>query len=189
MGNLAVKNEAWLTTFEPTGKLREAILSVATAVNIHAVQTNGDPTGNPQPPSQISALSVLSADGIFDFQIQDNSPVNRGVFYHIEGSLDPSFTNSFAIYSGPGRNFRTNLGNQTYYFRAFSQYLTSDPSPAFYFGSGALPTPVVGGGSFTGPTPQPSAGSGTSPTTGQGGKPQGFGLNQKRGNLKFPVSI
>jgi hypothetical protein len=187
VGQLAVKNIAWLKSYEPTGKLAEALQSITDAHNSLLVQVNGSVT-IPAPPSQVSALSVLSADGIFDFQIQDNSPVNRGVFYHIEGSLNPSFTLPVSIYTGPGRNFRTTLGNQTYYFRVFSQYLTSEPSAPVYFGSGPIPTAVVGGGSISGPPVQGSAGSGTGPSSGQSGTPQGFGKQPTRTNPRFPLS-
>jgi hypothetical protein len=50
------------------------------------------------------------------------------------------------------------LGNQTLFWRAYSQYIGSLPSAPITFG--APPVAVAGGGS-TGPAPLPSTGSGT----------------------------
>ena len=52
------------------------------------------------------------------------------------------------------------LGNQTLYWRAYSQYIGSNPSPPVSFGT--PPIAVAGGGS-SGPAPLPSAGSGVLP--------------------------
>jgi hypothetical protein len=65
------------------------------------------------------------------------------------------------VYSlGASRNLYIQLGNQTLYWRGFSQYIGSAASAPRTFGS--PPTAVVGGGA-TGPTPQPSTGSGALP--------------------------
>jgi hypothetical protein len=74
---------------------------------------------------------------------------------------------------GASRNLYTQLGNQTLYWRAYSQYIGSMPSAPVSFGS--PPTAVVGGGT-AGPAPLPSTGSGTLPNgLVRGGN--GFGIN------------
>jgi hypothetical protein len=178
MPNLNIRYLAEIKQRDP--QLGQALEDMVNAVGTMAEQVNSNPQGSVQAPPRVSAFNVTAVGGIFDFQIQDNAPITRGLFYHIEGSLTASFTMPILIYTGPSRNFRTSLGNQTYYFRAFSQYLTSEPSPAVYYGSAATPTPVVGGGATTGPVPQASAGSGTGRTNGQDGG-IGFGKNPLRG--------
>jgi hypothetical protein len=65
---------------------------------------------------------------------------------------------------------RLSIGNQTLYWRAYSQYLGSEPSAPVTFGTPA--TAVTGGGAAAGPQLQSSSGSGTATGT-QGGS--GFG--------------
>ena len=65
------------------------------------------------------------------------------------------------------------LGNQTLYWRAYSQYVGALPSAPVTFGS--PPTAVAGGG-VAGPAPLPSSGSGVLPNgLLRGGN--GFGVN------------
>jgi hypothetical protein len=64
-----------------------------------------------------------------------------------------------------------NIGNQTLYWRAYSQYLGSDPSEPVTFGTPA--TAVIGGGTAAGPALQASSGSGTASGS-EGGS--GFGV-------------
>ena len=143
-----------------------------------ANQSAASLTGYADPPSAISALSVTASAGVFDIQIQDNSPVNRGINYFVEYSTTPSFTAPVVIDLGASRNYRAYWGNQTLYFRAYSQYVSSAPSPTVYFGPSNNPTAVVGGGS-AGPAVQPSTGSGTAHNNGtQGGA--GFGYTGAR---------
>ena len=58
---------------------------------------------------------------------------------------------------GASRNLYLQLGNQTLYWRAYSQYIGSSPSAPVPFGG--PPIAVIGGGS-SGPPPFASAGSG-----------------------------
>lgn len=181
--NFNIRNFSDIKQGDP--KLGELLEDILVRLGNVAEQVNANPEGLGPVPSQISALNVTSAGGIFDFQIQDNSPATRGVFYHIEASLTKNFSSPVLVYTGASRNHRTNLGNQTYYFRAFSQYLTGQPSPPVYFGGTTNPTAVIGGGAVTGPVPQPSAGSGTGRTNGLDGG-VGFGHNPTRGQLLGP---
>ncbi len=117
---------------------------------------------------------MIAADGIYDVAITDNSPVHRGVFYFAESDTSQDFTAPRVHFLGSSRNLRIALGNHTLYWRAYSQYLGSIPSPPVTFGS---PPVAVTGGGLEGPTLQPSSGSGTA-TAQQGGS--GFDIVQKQ---------
>jgi hypothetical protein len=148
----------------------EALTQIVNAVNSLGRATGVDPSGTIDPPAPIGRLSVTAADGIFDLAITDNSSVHRGIFYFAESDTTPAFSQPRVHFMGSSRNLRVALGNQTLYWRAYSQYLGSDPSAPVTFGSPA--TPVTGGGAAAGPPLQPSQGSGTAPGT-EGGS--GFG--------------
>jgi hypothetical protein len=64
----------------------------------------------------------------------------------------PSFSQPYVHFLGSSRNLRIAMGNQTLYWRAYSQYLGSDPSAPVTFGSPA--TAVTGGGTAAGPALQ-----------------------------------
>lgn len=159
-------------------KLFEALHTSETAHNQLEQQTNGNLTGNPQPPPQLSALQMSAANGIFHFSIQHNADFYRGVHYHIEYAEDPNFTGGgFPIHLGPSREHRAYLGNLTLYARASASYGISAPGPWVYHG-GAQPIGVVGGGVAGPPLPTQSQGSGTGfPQQGL----QGPGQNPFRG--------
>ena len=72
-----------------------------------------------------------------------------------------------------------NLGTIALYFRAYSQYRTSQASAKVYFGAASAPTPVSAGSATIPATYlQPSTGSGTAQNTGtQGGV--GFGAGSR----------
>src|ERR1700687_5015872 len=148
----------------------EALTQIVNAVNSLGRATGVDPSGTIDPPAPIGSLSVTSADGIFDLAITDNSSVHRGIFYFAESDVTPAFAQPHVHFLGSSRNLRVALGNQTLYWRAYSQYLGSDPSEPITFGTPA--TAVTGGGTATGPALQASNGSGTASGT-EGGS--GFG--------------
>ena len=149
----------------------EALTQLVAGVNAVGRATGVDPAGSIASPSPIGNLNVIAADGIFDLAITDNSMVNRGVFYFAESDVTPAFTNPYVHFLGSSRNLRVAMGNQTLYWRAYSQYLGSDTSQPVAFGT--PPTAVVGGGTATGPALQASQGSGTASGS-EGGS--GFGL-------------
>jgi len=153
--------------------LYETLRQVVGAVNSLGRATGVDPSGSISPPDSIGALSVVAGDGIFDVAITDNSAVHRGIFYFAEFDSSPNFTAPRVQFMGSSRNLRLSLGNQTLYWRAYSQYLGSTPSAPIAFGS--PPTAVTGGGTAAGPALQPSSGSGSA-TGQQGGS--GFGVQQ-----------
>jgi hypothetical protein len=154
----------------------EALTQVVSAVNSIGRATGVDPSGEIAAPAPIGGISVVAADGIFDVAITDNSAVNRGIYYFAESDSTPGFSAPHVYFLGSSRNLRVSLGNQTLYWRGYSQYLGSQPSSAVVFGAPA--TPVVGGGA-AGPAPQASSGSGTA-SGGSGGS--GFGKTTVSGN-------
>lgn len=170
-------NEQHIRAKDPL--LAQALDSIVRQIQNVATATASSVSGFSAAPSPISSLSVTAANGIFDVQIQDNSPVNRGVQYFLEYSTTPGFQQPILVSLGPARNFRSTWGSVTLYFRAYSQYPTSAPSAPVYFGPPNNPTAVVGGGA-AGPTIQASTGSGTAPNNGQSGG-AGFGYTGSRG--------
>jgi hypothetical protein len=163
IGQLAQIKSDWPYVYEALTQIVNAVNSVGRAAGV-------DPSGTIDPPAPIGSLRVTSADGIFDLAITDNSSVHRGIFYFAESDVTPAFSQPRVHFLGSSRNLRVALGNQTLYWRAYSQYLGSDPSEPVTFGSPA--TAVTGGGTATGPQLQPSTGSGTAPGTAGG---SGFG--------------
>jgi len=148
----------------------EALTQIVNGVNAVGRATGVDPSGSIAAPSPIGGVNVAAADGIFDIAITDNSVLNRGIFYFAESDTTPAFSQPYVHFLGSSRNLRLSLGNQTLYWRAYSQYLGSDPSAPVTFGTPA--TAVTGGGTATGPQLQTSTGSGTASGS-QGGS--GFG--------------
>lgn len=180
--NLQLLHLAYHTQKDP--RLGETLSQIQKVLNNIAGQTATAPEGLQSPPAAPTSITVTAADGIFDVAIADNDPTNTQLSpdYFIEYSTTQNFLAPTVIYLGPARNWRRSLGNQTLYFRCYSQYArASQPSPTIYFGTTAAPTPVVGGGASSGPTVQPSQGSGTAPTNGQSGG-SGFGKKDVRRN-------
>jgi hypothetical protein len=169
---LTIQQLAKLKSSDPY--LYESLRQIIAAVNALGRATGVDPAGSIEPPAPIGGLSVAAADGIFDVAITDNSPVHRGIFYFVESDTTPSFAAPRVHFLGCSRNLRLALGNLTLYWRAYSQYLGSLPSPPVTYGS--PPSAVTGGGS-SGPALAPSAGSGTAKAQ-QGGSGFGRDLTQ-----------
>jgi hypothetical protein len=175
---MRVRNLSYIRTQDP--KMAETFDDIVSGVdNVAALSNVSSQGGNITQPTNVGRVSVIAADGVFDIRIFDASPVTRGINYFVEYSTTPQFTNAIPIDLGTSRCHRCFLGNQTLYWRAYSQYIGSAPSDPVYFGISFAPTAVVGGGSLVGPTPQASTGSGTASSDGtQSG--QGFGLSQTR---------
>ena len=149
----------------------EALTQIVNGVNSVGRATGVDPSGPiASADAHPAAWSVEAADGIYDVAIADNSAVNRGIFYFAESDTTPAFAQPYVHFMGSSRNLRISMGNQTLYWRAYSQYLGSEPSEPVTFGTPA--TAVTGGGTATGPALQASNGSGTA-TGSEGGS--GFG--------------
>ena len=153
IGQLAQIKSDWPYVYEALTQIVNAVNSVGRAAGV-------DPSGTIDPPAPIGSLGVTSADGIFDLAITDNSSVHRGIFYFAESDVTPAFSQPHVHFLGSSRNLRVALGNQTLYWRAYSQYVGSLASAPVTFGS---PATAVAGGGTSGPAPLPSSGSGALP--------------------------
>jgi len=166
---LTVAQLAPLKTQDPY--LYETLSKIVSAVNATSQHAGVDSLTPSPAPSPIAAVTVQAANGYFDLAITDTAPSNPGLFYFAESDTTPSFSAPRVYFLGASRNLYVQLGNQTLYWRAFSQYVGSQPSTPVTFG--APPTAITGGGA-SGPTPLPSTGSGT-PANGKNHGGNGFG--------------
>ncbi len=150
--------------------LYEALTRIVAAINQLGKSTGADPSGSVTPPPNIGSVTVTAQDGVFEIAIVDKSPITRPINYFVEYDTTANFDAPKVVPLGPTRNARMFLGNLTLYWRAYSQYVGSNPSNPVTFGT--PPTAVPGGGTLSGPAQQPSQGSGTASGE-QGGS--GFG--------------
>jgi hypothetical protein len=140
--------------------LYETLVKIVSAVNATSANAGVDPSqASPAPPA-IASLKVQASGGWFDLAITDPAVTRPGLFYFAESDVTPAFSSPRVYVLGASRNLYVQLGNQTLYWRAYSQYIGSLPSSPVTFGS--PPTALVGGGT-PGPTPLPSTGSGALP--------------------------
>jgi hypothetical protein len=146
--------------------LGETIRTIQNAINQHGITVGVDPmpASTFPPPTAPTSLEVTAQNGFFDCIITDANP-QRGVLYFLDWSTTANFAAPRTISLGPARTEYKQLGNQTLYWRAYSQYQGSNISGYTYFGTQAAPTPVVGGGS-SGPAPMASSGTGAGASTG-----------------------
>src|SRR5438552_12605361 len=153
--------------------LYETLVKIVSAVNATSANAGVDPA-NPSPaPPAIAALKVQAANGWFDLAITDPAITRPGLFYFAESDVTPAFSAPRVYFLGASRNLYVQLGNQTLYWRVYSQYIGSLPSAPVSFGA---PPIAVAGGGITGPAPQPSSGSGVFPNgVPRGGN--GFGIH------------
>jgi hypothetical protein len=153
--------------------LYETLTKIVASVNATSQRAGVDPSTPAPAPTPIASISVQASNGWFDISIADPSDSRPGLFYFAESDVTPAFSAPRVYFMGASRNLYVQLGNQTLYWRGFSQYIGSLPSTPVSFGAPA--TAVVGGGS-AGPTPQQSTGSGAlSNGLVRGGN--GFGVN------------
>src|SRR5256714_11840771 len=140
--------------------LYETLTKIVSALNATSQRSGVDPSTPSPAPSPIASISVQASNGWFDISITDPSAARPGLFYFAESDVTPAFGAPRVYFLGASRNLYVQLGNQTLYWRGFSQYIGSLPSAPVAFG--APPVAVIGGGA-SGPTPQPSRGSGALP--------------------------
>jgi hypothetical protein len=152
---LAVSQLAPLKDRDPY--LYETLVKIVAAVNSTSQRAGVDPSTPAPAPPQIASIGVQAANGWFDISISDPSNNRPGLFYFVESDTSPAFSSPRVYFLGAARNLYIQLGNQTLYWRGFSQFVGSLPSAPVTFGS--PPTAVAGGG-VSGPTPLPSQGSG-----------------------------
>src|SRR5260370_539483 len=152
---LTVAKTAPLKDRDPS--LYETLTRIVAAVNAPSQRAGVDPSLPAPAPSPIASISVQAANGWFDISIADPSDARPGLFYFAESDVTPAFSAPRVYFLGASRNLYVQLGNQTLFWRAFSQYIGSLPSSPVSFG--APPIAVAGGGA-SGPAPQASQGSG-----------------------------
>src|SRR5690349_8736907 len=140
--------------------LYETLAKIVSAVNATSVRAGVDPSTPAPAPTQVDALTVQASNGWFDISITDPSNARPGLFYFAESDTTPGFNNPRVYFMGASRNLYVQLGNQTLYWRAYSQYVGSLPSAPVAFGNPAV---AVAGGGSSGPAPLPSQGSGALP--------------------------
>src|SRR5260370_1748774 len=109
--------------------LYESLQQIVSAINLLGRATGVDPAGSIAQPDRIGGISVLTANGIFDIAITDNSAVHRGIYYFAESDTSPNFTAPRVWFMGSSRNLRVSLGNLTLYWRGYTQYIASPPPP------------------------------------------------------------
>jgi hypothetical protein len=141
--------------------LYETLTRIVSAVNSTSQRAGVDPSVPAPAPSTIVSVSVQAANGWFDISIADPSDARPGLFYFAESDVTPAFSAPRVYFLGASRNLYVQLGNQTLYWRAYSQYIGSLASTPVAFGP---PPAAVAGGGASGPAPQPSQGSGAAPS-------------------------
>lgn len=161
--------------------------SMFDAVNVALNHAGLDIKGKQQPPPPIAGLNIASGSDHVHVTINDSSQINKNVQYFVEWSAnDPTFAQPHVEHLSASRGrvlplpAKTGAGAvQKYYFRAYSQYMGSDPqTKRIYYGSAGNPTAVTLTGSST-LNLLPSQGSGTGRADGtQGGAGIGFVLNR-----------
>ena len=153
--------------------LYETLVKIVSAVNATSQRAGVDPSTPAPAPSAIASIAVQASNGWFDISVTDPSDARPGLFYFAESDVTPAFGAPRVYFMGASRNLYVQLGNQTLYWRAYSQYVGSLPSAPVTFGS---PPAAVTGGGASGPAPLPSTGSGALPNgILRGGN--GFGVN------------
>jgi hypothetical protein len=138
--------------------LYETLVKIVGAVNAASQNAGVDPSTPGQAPAAIASVQVQAANGWFDLVIADPAASRPGLFYFAESDVTPGFNAPRVYFLGSSRNLYVQLGNQTLYWRAYSQYVGSSPSTPVRFGT---PPIAVTGGGASGPTPLASGGSGT----------------------------
>src|SRR3984957_18263580 len=108
--------------------LYETLTKIVSAVN-SARQAAGGDSSTPSPaPTPIASINVHATNGWFLVLITDPSDSRPGLFYFAESDTTPSFNSPRVYFLGATRNLYVQLGNQTLYWRGFSQYIGSMPS-------------------------------------------------------------
>jgi len=153
--------------------LYETLIRIVASVNAASQRAGVDPATPAPAPSPIASIAVQASNGWFDISVTDPSDARPGLFYFAESDTTPAFGAPRVYFMGASRNLYAQLGNQTLYWRAFSQYIGSLPSAPVTFGS---PPIAVAGGGASGPAPLPSRGSGVFPN-GVPRSANGFGIH------------
>lgn len=165
-------------------------------VDVMANHLGMDMKGRVAVPPALAGLNVAAGSDHVHVTINDQSQVKKNIQYFVEWAVnDPNFSNPHVEHLGASRGRMlalpakngSGVTNQ-YYFRAYSQYLGSDPqTKQAYYGSVGAPTAVTLSGSSQ-LTPLASTGSGTaSPDGSQGGYGLGVPLQRPAPGPKRPA--
>ena len=166
--------------------LVDALDRITKGVNLLGTNVGVDPTGVSPPPPTIQSLSVkTNGTGLVHAVISDNNAIAKNLHYFVEYDTNPAFTQPHVAHLGASRSMAPivlpanddNGNQQSFYFRAYSQYQGSKPGPVVHFG-GTTPKAVNPGGTQN-LTLLASTGSGTAQATGEEGG-SGFGKVQIR---------
>src|SRR5437016_3590416 len=111
--------------------LYETLVKIVSSVNATSQRAGGDPNTPAPAPSPIASVSVQASNGWFDISIADPSDARPGLFYFAESDTTPAFGAPRVYFIGASRNLYLQLGNQTLYWRAYSQYIGSLPPRRF----------------------------------------------------------
>jgi hypothetical protein len=159
---------------------------VEDAINRLGRSAGASPVGDVAQPAPIQAVNVKVSGETAHVTITDNSALSRNIHYFLEYANEPNFLAPHVEHLGTSRGRVLSLpanddtgAPQSYYFRGYSQYPGSKPSPHVLLGPQGSPTAVQMTGT-TNMTLLPSTGSGTAAPNGQQGG-QGFGTFGKRG--------
>lgn len=167
---LKIRNLDYLRATDPAtagstygARLYEAMQDLNSAVSNHIQQTNGNATGEPQPPPAPMGIQVTARDGYIHVALNDQGPLYRGVQYWVAHADNPNFKDAVHTQASGTelRNHTEFIGNQTRYVKAYKSYPWSGPTDPVIHG-GAIPVAVQGGGNSPGPLWLPSQGTGTS---------------------------
>jgi hypothetical protein len=152
-------------------------------VDVMANHLGMDMKGRVAAPPTLAGLNVAAGSDHVHVTINDASTVKKNIHYFVEWSAnDPTFASPNVEHLGASRGRVLALpakngsgATNQYYFRAYSQYLGSDPAQKqAYFGTVGAPTAVTLTGASTLNLLQ-STGSGTASGDGSQG---GYGLGR-----------
>lgn len=161
--NLSEIRAAKEWTPDLAGRVYEAMQDFNSAITNHLQQTNGNATGEPQPPPSPMGIQVTARDGWMHVALNDQGPLYRGVQYWVAHADNPQMTDAIHTQASGTelRNHTEFIGNQTRYVQAYKSYPWSGPTTPVVHG-GIIPMAVQGGGTSPGPLYLPSQGTGTS---------------------------
>lgn len=122
--NLAYIRSAKEWTPDLAGRVYEAVQSLNLAVSNHLQQTNGNATGEPQPPPAPLGVQVTARDGYMHVAVNDQQNLYRGVQYWVAHADNPNFTNAIHTQASGTelRNHTEFIGNQTRYVQVYKSY-------------------------------------------------------------------
>lgn len=161
--------------------LSEGLRKIQEGVNGLGQNVSVDPNVTLPAPPTIQQLTVkTNGSGMVHAVVNDSNPIQKNLHYFVEYDTNPAFSQPHVAHLGASRTMAPmilpanddNGKPQKFYFRAYSQYQGSMPSPPIHFG-GTVPTAVNPGGTQN-LTLIPSTGSGTAQPNGQQGG-SGFG--------------